>query len=240
MRIFYFLYQWFFLLPVIGILTLITAITTIVGCWLGDGDFWGYYPGRLWSRSICFLCLLPVKVKGRENIDKNTSYVFVANHQGAFDIFLIYGYLGHNFKWMMKRSLRQMLFVGRACESAGHIFVDDSGAKGVKSSIEQAMHTLKEGMSLVVFPEGSRTLDGHIHRFKKGAYQLATDINLPVVPLTIEGSYQTMKRGTYQIFPHRLTLTIHKPINADPDDPGKLEFLRKKSFEVIARSLGEL
>lgn len=240
MRLFYFIYQWFIAFPILLVATIITALVTIIGCRLGNGDFWGYYPGRYWSKLFCFICLLPIKVEGRENIDENTSYVFVANHQGAFDIFLIYGYLHHNFKWMMKKSLRKMPLVGRACADAGHIFVDDSGAKGVRTTIKQSEETLRHGMSLVVFPEGSRTLDGHIHRFKRGAFQLAQDIQLPVVPLTIEGPYKVMKRGTYQLRPHRMKLTIHKPISVDPNNENGAEDLRKEAYRVIASSLGEL
>ncbi|MEG0949586.1 MAG: lysophospholipid acyltransferase family protein [Bacteroidales bacterium] len=239
MRGLYFIYQWLILIPVLFVVTVITALVTIIGCRLGNGDFWGYYPGHIWSRIFCFLSLVPVKVNGKENIRKNVSYVFVANHQGAFDIFLIYGYLNHNFKWMMKKSLRKMPLIGKACEDAGHIFVDDSGAKGVRTTIQQAEKTLRDGMSLVVFPEGSRTLDGRIHRFKRGAFQLAQDIQLAVVPLTIEGPYKVMKRGTYQIFPHRMTLTIHEPILVDPNNPDEAERLRKESFRIISSELEE-
>ena len=226
-------------MPILLVLTILTALVTMIGCRLGNGDFWGYYPGKLWSRAFCRLSLCPVTVEGRENIDKNTSYVFVANHQGAYDIFLIYGFLGHNFKWMMKQGLRRMPLVGRACADAGHIFVDDNGSRGVRTSIMQAEQTLRGGMSLVVFPEGSRTLDGHIHRFKRGAFQLADDIGLPVVPLTIEGPFKIMKRGTLMLHPHRLRLTIHKPIAVNAGAEGEAERLRKAAFEVIATSLGE-
>lgn len=95
----------------------------------GGAHFWGYYPGKIWSQLICYLLLIPVKINGREKLHKRTSYVFVPNHQGSFDIFLIYGFLGRNFKWMMKKSLRKIPFVGKACESAGHIFVDRSSPK---------------------------------------------------------------------------------------------------------------
>lgn len=125
MRFLYIIYQICIGLPIFLVATILTALTTMLGCWLGNGHFWGYYPGKLWSQLTCFLFLLPVKVKGHEHLDKKTSYVFVANHQGSFDIFLVYGFLGRNFKWMMKKSLRKLPFVGKACESAGFIFVDN-------------------------------------------------------------------------------------------------------------------
>ena len=99
----YRLYQLFIFLPIFLILSIITATITVIGCRLGNGHFWGYYPGKWWARFTCYLLFLPVRVKGRENLDPKQSYVFVANHQGAFDIFLIYGFLNRNFKWMMKK-----------------------------------------------------------------------------------------------------------------------------------------
>ena len=153
MTILYRIYQLFVAAPICLIATLLTAITVTIGCTLGDGHFWGYYPPRWWGKVMVRVLLLPVKVEGRENLEKGQSYVFVSNHQGAYDIFLIYGYLGRNFKWMMKRQIRQIPFVGRACEAALHIFVDKRGPSRIRESYEQARRTLREGMSLVVFPE---------------------------------------------------------------------------------------
>ena len=97
-----FLYQWLIVMPIMVVVTIIAALVTIIGCFLGDHRVWGYYPGLIWSRLFCIVSLVRVEVKGREKLDRSTSYVFVANHQGAYDIFLVYGYLGHKFKWMMK------------------------------------------------------------------------------------------------------------------------------------------
>lgn len=144
MRFLYIIYQICIGLPIFLVATILTALTTMLGCWLGDGHFWGYYPGKLWSQLTCFLFLLPVKVKGHEHLDKKTSYVFVANHQGSFDIFLVYGFLGRNFKWMMKKSLRKIPFVGKACESAGFIFVDKSSPRKVYETIKGAERYFKE------------------------------------------------------------------------------------------------
>ena len=94
LRILYMLYLWLFVVPVFVVLTILTALTVIVGCLLGGERIFAYYPGMIWSWLTCHLALCPVKVKGRENIDRKKSYVFVANHQGAFDIFLIFGFLG--------------------------------------------------------------------------------------------------------------------------------------------------
>ena len=104
MKYLYRLYQLVICLPILLLASVLTSLTTVLGCMLGNGHFWGYYPGKYWACLWVRILLLPVKVEGREHLKKNQSYVFVANHQGAFDIFLIYGFLGRNFKWMMVRS----------------------------------------------------------------------------------------------------------------------------------------
>ena len=120
MKALYILYQIFIALPILLVLTILTALVTIAGSWIGDPHVWGYYPGKIWSQLFCYVLLIPVKVVGHPEVLDKTSYVFVANHQGSFDIFLIYGFLGRNFKWMMKKSLRKMPFVGKACEAVSY------------------------------------------------------------------------------------------------------------------------
>lgn len=210
------IYQWLITVPILAVLTIVTALITIIGCAIGKRDFWGYWPAHFWSRCVCILWFVKVKVKGREKIDPRTSYVFVANHQGAFDIWAIYGYLGHNFKWLMKKSLETLPFVGAACKSAGHVFVDDSNPRGVRKTIEESEERLRDGMSVVIFPEGSRTRDGHLGPFKRGAFMLASEFKLPVVPVTIDGAFERMPRSTYNATPGTITLTIHKPIYPGP------------------------
>jgi len=206
------IYQLFIWLPVFLVITILTALITTLGCLLGFEKIFAYYPGMIWSKLTCILSLCPVKVVGREKLDKNNSYIFVANHQGAFDIFLVYGYLGRHIKWMMKKSLRKLPFVGKACESAGFIFVDNSNAKAALKSIEEAEKRLVKGVSIVLFPEGSRTKTGKLGLFKKGAYQMALDLKLPIVPITINGSFEVMPIHTLLLNPHKMELIIHDPI----------------------------
>lgn len=241
MKYLYRIYQLLIALPLIAIYTLITSLMVIIGCTLGNGHFWGYYPGKWWAQFIIRILLLPVKVEGRENLVKGQSYVFVANHQGAFDIFLIYGFLSRNFKWMMKRQLRQMPFVGKACESAHHIFVDKRGASKIRETYDRARQTLQGGMSLVVFPEGARSFTGHMGVFKRGAFMLADDIELPVVPLTINGSFDIMPRTRDMkwVVWHPLRLTIHKPILPVGKGTDNIKYLAEESYKVVMGGLEE-
>lgn len=241
MKYLYRTYQLLIALPLIALSTILTCTIVIVGCAVGNGHFWSYYPPKLWAQSIVRLLLLPVKVEGRENLAKGQSYVFVANHQGAFDIFLVYGFLGRNFKWMMKHQLRKMPFVGKACESAHHIFVDKRGASKIKKTYDEARRTLQGGMSLVVFPEGARTFTGHMGVFKRGAFMLADEMSLPVVPLTINGSFDVMPRmrDMKWVMWHPLRLTIHKPIMPIGKGPDNLKHLEEQSYKVVMSGLEE-
>ena len=235
----YRIYQLCIALPVFVVGTLVTALTVIVGCTLGNGHFWGYYPGKCWAWIVVRVFLLPVKVEGRENLSKGQSYVFVANHQGAFDIFLIYGFLGRNFKWMMKRQLRNIPFVGKACEAAHHIFVDKRGPSKIRETYDRARATLRDGMSLVVFPEGARSFTGHMGTFKRGAFMLADELQLPVVPLTINGSFDVMPRmrDMKWVLWHPLTLTIHKPIAPTGTGADNIKHAEEESYKAVMSAL---
>lgn len=200
--------------PILLTITAITAVIVIIGCALGAGNSVGYYLPKWWARIMCALTLVRVKVEGRENIDKHTSYMFVANHQGAYDIFAVYGWLGHNFKWMMKKSLSKIPLVGFACEKTGHIMVDKSSPSAIRRTVEAAEATLRGGMSIVVFPEGARTYTGKVGPFKKGAYQLALEFNLPMVPITIDGAFYVMPRTSKLPRPGVIRLVIHRPVDA--------------------------
>lgn len=239
MKYLYRIYQLFIAAPVILVATIITAVTVTIGSTLGNGHFWGYYPGRWWGWVIIRVLLLPVKVEGRENLQSGQSYVFVSNHQGAFDIFLIYGFLQRNFKWMMKRQIRNIPLVGLACEASHQIFVDKRGPSKIKETYTKARATLKDGMSLVVFPEGSRSFTGHMGVFRRGAFMLADELQLPVAPLTINGSFNVMPRMRDMHFVnwHLLTLTIHKPIAPVGQGAENIKHLEQESYQVVMSGL---
>lgn len=232
MTILYRIYQLLVALPLGLLLTLIISLTTGIGCMLGSQTFWGYWPMRIWSVGMCRLFLLPVKVEGRENIARGGSFVFIANHQGAFDIFLIAGYLHRPFKWMMKQSLRSIPFVGWACAKAGFIFVDKSSRRGLVQTIQNARTALQDGSSMAIFPEGSRTTDGQMGAFQKGSFMLARQIGLPLVPITIDGSFDVLPhtRGFSFVTRHPLRLVIHRPI--PPDDEAM-----ERSYNIIRSAL---
>lgn len=238
-RLFYVAYTWLVFVPIFLVLTLLTALTTIIGCLLGGERVFSYYPGMIWSRLTCYLALCPVHVRGREHIERGKSYVFVANHQGAFDIFMIYGFLGVPIKWVMKAGLEKIPFVGAACRAAGFIFVDNSSSKAAARSVREAERALKSGGSIAIFPEGSRTKTGRLGRFKKGAYQMAADQHLPIIPITLNGPFDVLPIGSLNLHRRPMEMVIHEAIPAESMDPSHegLQQMANRTREIIESSL---
>lgn len=209
----FFLYQWLVAVPILLPVTALTALLTILLSPFLPNSRIAYLPARLWSRLICGLLVVRVRIRGLEHIEKGQSYVFACNHQSWFDIFVIYGWLPVIFKWVMKVELRYIPLVGKACESAGHVFINRSNPKAAQRSIELAEHRLRDGVSVVIFPEGTRTYTGAVGKFKRGAFLLATDLGLPVVPMTLNGAFERMRRNSLRVKPGVIELVIHPAMN---------------------------
>lgn len=234
---FYVLYEIFVFFPLFLITTTITAISTIIiSAILGDVKG-GYYPARWWSKITCLTALIRVEIIGEEHIDEKQSYVFIANHQSIFDIFLIYGWLRSKFKWVMKKEIKKIPLVGKACEYAGHIFIDRSNSRSAVRSIETAGKRLINGASIVIFPEGTRTNDGEIGKFRRGAFLLASDLNLPLVPITIKGAYEALPRNSAIIRPGKITMIIHQPIDTKSYNHDNIKNLINYTHEIIKKDL---
>ena len=237
--ILYRIYQIVIMAPVLLVATILTALLSIFSVVVGLGRWGGYFFPHWWARLFCVMTLVRVKVVGRENVKAGTSYVFVANHQGAYDIFSIYGYLNYQFRWMMKKSLEKIPLVGYSCKVTGHIMVDNSSPSATRRTMELAERQLRGGMSLVVFPEGARTWNGHMRPFKRGAYMLAMEFGLPVVPISIDGAFDVMPRVNKIPRWGTITLTIHKPIEPSHDGCHDLVELMAESERAIKESLTE-
>ena len=230
----YFVYSFVIALPLFLITTILVAVSTIIAALLGDKDRVVCHVTRFWGKSTFWYYLLPVKVKGKENLKHDQSYVFLANHQGYLDILLIYGHLGFNFKWMMKEYLRKIPFVGLACEMSNQIYVGDS-RQSIQRAVEQSRRTLRKGMSMVIFPEGTRSHDGNVGEFKRGAFMLASEIGLPIVPITITGSYECFSRHAWHVSYHPLTLTIHEPILSESYSRLNTKVLMQQVHDTIVQ-----
>ena len=213
MKILYIIYQFLIAWPLVIVATLFTAIFTIL-CFPWKNGAVPHTIQVMWSRSILWLLLVPIKVTGSENVDPKQSYVFVANHQSFLDVFAVYGWLPNNFKWLMKKELRKVPFVGTACAVAGHIFVDRTNPRAAMESLKYIKAQLHDGISTVIFPEGTRTKTGEMGRFKPGAFKIAMDMELPVVPISLSGFFEAMPPHQFYVSPRaRVKLHIGKPVD---------------------------
>lgn len=233
------IYQWFVFTPLFIIITILTALSVILGCSLVGRRFWAYTPPRWWSRAVCCLALCPIKVRGIEHLEPDKAYVFTPNHQSYFDIFIIYGYLPKNIKWVQKQPLRKLPFVGKASEIAGHVFVDQSSIASRKKSIQQAEHQLQKepGVSMVIFPEGARSHTGKLTKFKRGAFFIAQQLRLPIVPITLNGVHEVLPRGSRKLTPGTMELIIHPPIDTTSCGEEHIQALCEQTQQTIESSL---
>lgn len=231
------LYQWLVALPVLLVLTILTAVFTIVLSPVFPNAQFSYFPARWWGRFFCYLLFIKVKVTGIEKLDPKKSYVIAANHQSIYDIFVVYGWLPMIFKWVMKAELRRIPLVGKACESAGHIFINRKNPVSAKKSLDRAEAQLRNGVSVVVFPEGTRTYTGQMGKFKKGAFRMAADLQLPIVPVTLRGCFERLPRNGFVVTPGLIEMIIHEPVEVKGYEHEKQPELMQKLHDIIESAL---
>lgn len=188
----------------------------------------------LWARVNALAAPARVRVEGRENVDPTQSYVVVANHQSHFDILAVYGWLGIDFRWVMKIELRKVPVLGLACEKLGHVYIDRSNKRRAQESIQAAKQQLRHGTSIFFFPEGTRSLDGRLLPFKKGAFKLAKELGLPILPVTIVGSRDVLPAKTLNLFPGNIEIVIHPPIALN-DDSSEEQLMTLSRERIVSR-----
>jgi 1-acyl-sn-glycerol-3-phosphate acyltransferase len=163
--------------------------------------------------------------------------VIVVNHQSAYDILVLYAKLGVDFKWVMKKEIRRIPGVGFGSQAVGHIFIDRSSSKAAIDTINAAKSKIKDGTSVVIFPEGTRSRTMEMLPFKKGAFWFAFDLNLPVLPVTIKGTKEILPPGTMRITPGKASIIIHPAIDIRDYDPKDMKELIAKTREIIKEGL---
>lgn len=233
LRYLYLPYKWLVFLPVfIASTTFFGGLAVILLFFLKPRTV-SAICGGTWARVNAWATPVWVKVSGRENIDPEQSYVIVANHQSHYDIFLLYGWLGVDFKWVMKQELRKAPMIGIACDRLGHIFVDRSNREAAIASLETAKDRITEGTSVFFFPEGTRSRGGELQSFKKGAFRMAMDLDLPILPVTLVGTRRIMPPDSLDIFPGTAGMIIHPPVASGPFRDNDIE----QMMTVVRRAI---
>ena len=192
---------------------------------------------RLWAWSILKICMVGVELSGTEHLEPATTYILASNHQSLFDTAIVFAYLPVPFRILYKKQLNRVPFLGWHLFLSGHIGVERDKPVQARQSLDHAAERIRAGTSVVVFPEGTRSHDGVMRRFKKGSFRLAIKAATPVVPMTIAGSYKIMKRGRVAVFPGTVRVTIDRPIPVDglvEEDAGRLA---EQVEEVVLRNL---
>ena len=199
---------------------------------------WPHRIAGFWGRLNIWAAGVKVRVDGAENLDPAQPYVFAANHQGWFDIFAILGYLPVPFSWLAKEELFKIPILGRAMKASGYISIDRGDRRKALASMTEAAVKIKNGTSVFIFPEGTRSADGLVRGFKKGGFILGIKSQQPIVPVSISGSYLILPKTSLVINPGgRIHITIGKPIATDGMDMKSRDPLLARVRQAILEHL---
>jgi 1-acyl-sn-glycerol-3-phosphate acyltransferase len=225
-------------LALAGIITLPTALAIMA---LGLFDPHGKYAygiTRFWSYVLLTLGRVSIRVHGADRLDPRERYLFMVNHQSNVDIpVLIHSLPGFQLRWIAKKELLRVPFFGWALRSAKHIIVDRADSTGARAVLTKAAQRMANGISVVVFPEGTRTLDGRLLPFKRGGFLLAVKTNAPIVPVTISGSYKLLPRGEWRLRPGTIHVHVGEPIATAGIAGGELRGLVTQVRRIIEANL---
>lgn len=207
-------YHWWrtvlFLVPAIGFYTIVLGTVSLFSSLIDRTGDLGHRCARLWAQLILKTTGVRIEVSGFELVDPRRSYVFAANHQSIYDIPILFASLPLQLRIVAKASLGRVPFLGWHLQRTGHLLVDRTNpGAGIVAKMRRLV---SESHSLIVFPEGTRSVDGTLARFKKGPFLVAVDAQLPVVPVSISGSRHVMRKGQLAVSPGAVRLTIHPPV----------------------------
>ena len=225
-----------FLIPLISVYTIVLGALSIGSSVFGKrGDF-GHFCARTWSWLILATTGVNVDVYGRELLVPHETYVFTANHQSIYDIPIIFWSLPFQLRIIAKESLGRFPMLGWHLRRTGHVLVDRSRpSTDVFRRVTSIMHL---GLSLIVFPEGTRSIDGRLREFKRAIFVLAIESGMPVVPLTVNGSRHVMRRGRLMTRPGHVTVTVHRPIATKGLLRSQPPELADRVQHIVATALG--
>ncbi len=169
---------------------------------------------RPWARFIIWVCGIKGKITGTENVHKDTAYIFMSNHQSFFDIFILTAHIPVPFKFVLKNELMKIFPLGPAMKLAGHAGIDRKNPKNALNSLKTIAKKIQNGTSFLIFPEGTRSDDGHLNTFKKGGFTLALKSGCDIVPVIIKGTRHIVPKGSLKIMKSDFELHIGNPIKA--------------------------
>jgi 1-acyl-sn-glycerol-3-phosphate acyltransferase len=204
--------MYYLAVPGVILVTLYYAIVSIVAARLDPSGKVYHRMMRGWSRSLLWLFRVKVTVRGTEKLDYSTNYVYLANHSSYLDIIAIGATLPDDVRFIFKEELGKIPFFGWSLKFGPYILIDRADARNAMASIEKAASQIREGTSVIIFPEGTRSSDGNLGPFKRGGFMLATRSGVPLVPVAIVGAHELMPRDTLKAKPGRIDVLVGTPI----------------------------
>lgn len=220
--------------------TLVGALSAIFVSFLARGGNASHIVGRIWARSVLCVSRVKVTVQGLEHIDPTAPYIYMVNHQSMFDILALLGYLPVQFRWLAKKELFEIPIFGYSMARVGYISIDRSDRRSAIKSLQEAARKIAQGVSVVVFPEGTRSEDGQLKAFKKGGFYLAIDSGQPIIPIVLSGSHEVMPKGSLRIKPGRIVLSINPPVLTTPYQGRTKDVLMDKIWSIMKKDLDRL
>lgn len=206
-----FWYTVLFLIPVISVFTIVLGTVSLVSGWFDRSGRTAHACARLWSRLI--LIVSRTRVERRGALPPDRAYVYASNHQSIYDIPILFWSIPRQLRIIAKASLGRIPFLGWHLRLAGHLLVDrERPGPGI---LKRMRGLVAEHASLIVFPEGTRSTDGRVGRFKAGVFLLAIEHGLPIVPVSVRGSRDVMLKGRVMVRPGGVVVTIHPPVSTE-------------------------
>lgn len=198
-----------------------------------------YSPVRMFIRAGLAMVGVRVEVTGIEKLDPNQTYIFTPNHQSLIEVPLFVTYLGRNPAYLGKKEVFKYPVFGFGIRLIGVVPVDRSNSPAAVESAKVATENLRGGKSYVVYPEGTRSRDGRMLPFKKGAFMMAIDAGVPVVPITVSGATRIMPKAEIKVFPSTVRITIHDPIDTAGYSKDNVVELMERTRAKIFSALDE-
>jgi 1-acyl-sn-glycerol-3-phosphate acyltransferase len=217
-----------------------TVILGTVAILLSLFDSSGNIPhlvARLWGKIQLRNTGTRVRMQGLENIDPQKSYILVSNHQSTFDILAFLGYLPIQFRWTAKAELFRIPFMGWAMSRIGYIPIERSSPKKAYRSMLRAAEVVRKGMSVIIFPEGTRSPNGNLQPFKKGVFLIALKSQAPILPITIQGASRIMRKGDWRTYPGQVRIQIDPPIEPAGTPAENEEQLSQRVRSILVKNL---
>jgi 1-acyl-sn-glycerol-3-phosphate acyltransferase len=227
----------FYLIPAIAIYTIVLGTASLLSSVFDRRGYFAHGCARVWSWLILATTGVSVDVRGLDALERGRTYVFVSNHQSIYDIPVVFSSLPFQLRIIAKESLGRFPFLGWHLRRTGHLLVDRRNPD--RAGILRRWRALVgQGLSLVVFPEGTRSADGRIGLFKAGSVLLAIEAELPIVPVSIDGTRHVMRKGELTTRPGHATLTVHDPIDTRGLSPADARPLAARLRSIV--SAGQL